>query len=241
MPASEIDDSLNWLTWLLSFARGSRVGALLPVGVDANGQVTFERIASNKVDPWSSASSWLPLHSPTALEFVAPNLYSLWQDASWSEPLITAICWYMEANQQAGGIEGALIMSQAALELLYWVVMVENSPHPYRQRPGACPKIVQLLAYFHLPQDIPNELTELKMQAERENWKSGPQSTVSIRNAYVHPQKAKRGLSTNIPPMAKWQALQLNQWYLEVVILKLLGYIGTYLNRVTNRPDKIPM
>jgi len=55
-----------------------------------------------------------------------PGFLKLWQDDSWEEVTRVAIHWYIEANAQAGSIEGSIVLTQTAFELLASAVLVEN-------------------------------------------------------------------------------------------------------------------
>jgi hypothetical protein len=54
---------------------------------------------------------------------------------------------------------------------------------------------------------------------------------VTIRNALVHGQEKKRAELMRISLKAKYEALQLALWYIELSLLYILEYTGNYHNR----------
>ena len=75
---------------------------------------------------------------------------------------------------------------------------------------------------------------------EKEDFKSeklidAPEAVVQIRNAIVHSQEEKRAKLNKIENMAKYEALQVCIWYIEVALLKILDYKGDYTNRCSEQ------
>ena len=54
---------------------------------------------------------------------------------------------------------------------------------------------------------------------------------VLLRNALVHSKEAKREKLKDIPPLVFAEVLQLGIFYVEISLLKSLGYRGTVFNR----------
>jgi glycerol dehydrogenase-like iron-containing ADH family enzyme len=105
-----------------------------------------------------------------------------WSDLEWRDPLKILIHWYVESNLQAGAIEGSMIMTQSAFELLFDLLLNRSST-----RVKADGKLKRLLEYANLPtnlSDIPcdaDTLEGLREFATKEN-KDAPKIITEIRN-----------------------------------------------------------
>ena len=60
----------------------------------------------------------------------------LWLDEAWQEVIDVAGHWYVEANAQAGSIEGSIVLTQTAFELLASAVLVENENYRWLSADG---------------------------------------------------------------------------------------------------------
>jgi hypothetical protein len=87
---------------------------------------------------------------------------------------------------------------------------------------------------FKTPSQTPIEsLVEL---AKNNKWIDGPHALTEIRNSLSHPKNRQRVLDAS--DSAKWDALDLGLWYLELVLLYIFGYQGRYTNRlIKNQRD----
>jgi hypothetical protein len=91
----------------------------------------------------------------------------------------------------------------------------------------------------HIPVDIPACLGELSRLTLKRKWSDGPHAVTDLRNAVVHPTKRRRdGLGA---PDLPWEEVaRLALWYGELVLLRLLGYHGKYMNRLSFSADDVP-
>ena len=135
----------------------------------------------------------------------------------------------------AGGVEGSVILAQAAFEVLAWTLLVEDkqvlSEDGFQKLP-AMDKLRLLISDCGIPLGIPSSLSLLSAIAKAENWKDGPQALTELRNALVHsnPKKRKKVLGADIG--VRHEASDLSLWYLELVILRICGYNCYYANRL---------
>jgi hypothetical protein len=60
----------------------------------------------------------------------------------------------------------------------------------------------------------------------------GPEAITRIRNLASHPTKQNLQKLHNYARGVRFEAWQLTLWYVEMVILKLLGHNGFYRNRL---------
>ena len=110
--AAAVADLLDALFYFLSFARGQWSPALLPVGLDAQGNRVWERWDARQTSDWRFRYSWFPEFLPGCLADIFPGFMHLWK-GDWNQTLRVAIHWYIESNAQAGAIEGLLYSSNS--------------------------------------------------------------------------------------------------------------------------------
>lgn len=238
---AEAQDTLTALTFFLTFTNGRWCAPLLALGRD-NNDVVWEEWSIRHVVAWKSVSSWCPYNEPQELTKVSEVFYgfmSKWETKEWSDAIRIAIHWYAEANTGAGGVEGSIVLTQTALELLGWVYLVEDpltaqmSAKKFNDL-AAAEKIRRLLSSLGIPTNIPSELKNLVASAGTSNAVDGPDAFVSLRNGIVHPKQSKRNLVLQTPILARLEANELGLWYLELALLALFGYKGRYYSRFIN-------
>lgn len=240
-----VDDTKNLihaLFWFFFLSRGLACPLVLPVGYDIDDQVVWREWNDLRADQWKNCRSWL-----SDRQFVNESLQqalrgflrcwsnTVWEDSSTNNaPLRNAIHWFIAANNDAGGVEGCVILSQTALELLSWVLLVEDlqkfGPNNF-DRKKAKEKFDELLQYLGVPNQIPNNLTQLSTMSQLKGWSSGPHALAEFRNKLVHP--SDRNQNANIAFKERYQLLQLALWYIELTLLHLFGYNGNYMNRTS--------
>lgn len=231
----DADEMSEALYRYLSFCSGFWVAPILLVGFDASGNKVFEQWRSAKIERWRNVSSWFNDVSTHGLTAGFPGFLERWRDETWNEPLLLALHWYGEANMSAGGVEGAVILAQAAFEVLAWTLLVEDkqvlSEDGFQKLP-AMDKLRLLISDCGIPLGIPSSLSRLTEIAAAENWKDGPQALTEIRNALVHSNPKKRRKVLGASTEVRHDASDLSLWYLELVLLKIFGYQGEYANRL---------
>jgi hypothetical protein len=63
-----------------------------------------------------------------------------------------------------------------------------------------------------------------QLSAATPSWDDGPHEVTAIRNSVTHSYE-----SSDSPPV--FEAWQLAQWYLELILLRLFAFNGSYSNR----------
>jgi hypothetical protein len=236
---TEAEGILDALYYYISFARGIWCGPLLPIAFDS-GVKKWSRWEPPWINEWRERRSWFPKLDYGVVQPLSDafsGLISLWDDALWREPIKNAVHWYIEANTNAGGVEGGIILVQTALELLSWVYLVEDDSSAVMSAKkfnelSAEKRILSLLEKLTIPTELPEQLLALSSAATLVEAENGVGALVSLRNAIVHPKRSRRQTITEVGVPARIEALSVGLWYLELVLLKLIGYNGVYWSRL---------
>ena len=146
-----------------------------------------------------------------------------------------AIYWYLNSNIPSKGIDIGIILTQTAIERLSFQFSVEHkkllTAETFKSL-RAADKFRILFASLGLPLDISDHTPKLKAKAKKFQWENSPHALTEIRNSIVHPEHKRRGQFDDLID----EVWNLGLWYLEISILVLCDYKGTYANRMgTNR------
>ncbi len=221
---------LHCFSTFLSFLNGRKCAPLFRQGLFEN-QVIWYDYTSYLNDQYKTVTTWPQKYSIEELNELWQRFSAIWKNGDGKDFLISAIHWYNEANSLSGFTEGSIIMTQAALELVYNWLLIENKKlliGKDAENISTSNKIRLLLSHINLSHEIPNAFTELQ---SFDGIIDGPDAFVRIRNAIVHSQEEKRKKITNMHNKAKYEALQLGIWYIELLILYILNFNGIYFNR----------
>ena len=219
----------------LSFAFGRWAGVALAIGFDAQGNRCHEECGPRKTADghWRGASSWFDAHHAELLSQTFPGFMTLWQNQLWNKPLMHTLYWYLGACDRRIGVgpDTALILAQAALEVLAWTHCILDrkivSPFAFKPRAlSAADKLRLLASSLDIPKEIPQQLTALHAKAGRK-WTDVPDAITGIRNSLVHPDS-----NETLPEHSYYEAWNLSLWLIEMVLLRLCGHDGSYANRL---------
>jgi hypothetical protein len=228
---------LDALGNLLSFSSGGRTSPFLSIGYDRNDHAVWRTWEAPVVTTWAARVGWFNAGDPTCLDRVFAGLLPKWTDPHQHEVLRRTIYLHSEANRR--GIEPALIIAQAALEVLAWQILVLEKATISRAAFDVLPAadmLRLLLTVSEIPLAIPSELRNLVSFAKARSAADGPQALTLIRNSWVHPPKksfVRGGYEVG-------DAWYLAQWYVELALLRWLGYEGTYVSRVKHQVESVP-
>ena len=226
-------DFMGSLCYFLSFCRGMWIAPVLPVGFDSKGTRAWEEWRDWTIDRFLSVNRWINEFSTESFSGAFPGFLSRSMDKTWGEPIRLSLWWYMESNKRAGGHEGSMILAQSAFELLAWTLLVEDhrilSADGFEKLP-ASDKLRLLLSHCKIPLAVPVHLIELQKLSKKHNWADGPHAITEMRNSLTHPKPKKRSRVLDAEPIAVFEAWSLSIWYLELVLLWLFEYKGSYTN-----------
>ena len=127
---------------------------------------------------------------------------------------------YAESNATSN-LDVSIILAQTALETFAYVWFGEK-----RGPEGVW--IDNALKKFLIPTHVPGRLPALKQLAQENHWAHGPHAIVELRNPMVH----ARQNTTHTPVAAEHEAKQLALWFVELGLLKLLGFRGEHACRL---------
>ena len=224
--AQDVEPLLSALRLFLSFARGAYCGVTLVVGKDGNGESAWEQWGTHRVTEWSSPPpSWFDRMNGYILSEAFPGFWKLWENDEQLVRMVVDL--YLNANLGSHGVgyDGGLMLAQAALERFSY----------YIERNGAGVRIEGALRDMGISEAAlrisSTNCPELAVLAEMHRWEHGPHALVELRNNIVHPKDKYHNLSQR----AYYEAWNLAQWYLELSLLKLSGYEGSYGNRLSQK------
>lgn len=233
---------LYCLGYFLSFLNGLWSFPLLYGGLRMD-HIVWQEWNVPQLTPCCDPSSWWPNFLPIEPEqlWQAFDTFLRYRESNiWRDPIILAIHWYLDANAGSVAVEARIVLACTALELLSWNYLVNEkrklSSGEFNKN-NAKNNLRLLLELMRIPVDIPNELSELKTVGA-----DGPEALFNIRNRIVHPPSRPNARPiTAYPTEARWQALVLGLWYLELVILHLLNYHGRYWPRYSPQKPTEPV
>jgi hypothetical protein len=226
---------IQCLNQFLCFLNGKRISALFIHGMYQDETIWCD-YSNYYVDSYDTLPSWTISRSIENLNELWKVFSNKWNNKNDSDVLNTAIHWYLEANKNSGFVEGSIIMAQTALELLYNWYIVENKKlllGKDSENINAANKIRLLISQLSIDYTVPKKHTALQSFLKSEKLLDAPEAVVQIRNAIVHSQEEKRTKLNKIDDNAKYEALQLCIWYIEMSLLKILDFKGIYSNRVS--------
>ena len=220
---------LRALDDFLSFARGACCSLTIVKAMSDDGGVVWEQWGCRRVDPWRRfCSSWFDVHHSHTLGEAFPGFLSAYSGSrDERRALHEAIYWYLRSDTRQSGVDGGLILMQAALERL-----AHTFHRRRRKREDTFAWLRGALTSRGIPVGIPAGSESLVAYADSVGGQGAVKDAVfamtKLRNHAVHPRK-----DVCVPDGAYFQAWQLARWFVELTVLSVIGYKGTYANRLT--------
>ena len=222
---NDLTNLLDALHLFLSFTRGSYCGLTLLSGQDSSRNRVWEQWGTYKVEPWRrELLSWVDGLSSHTMTLVFEGLWKLLNNASQRDTITQVIHWYLRSNESIEP-EVGIVLNQAALERLASSTVGPRG----KRKEGAW--IAQALKQGGINPSLPIHCQELGRIQQPHNWSHGPHAIVDIRNDLVH-SDSKYGPFTET---ALLEAKNLGLHYIELMLLRLSGYTGRYMNRLKSR------
>jgi hypothetical protein len=223
---------------LLSLIAGQEIGVGPVVGVDAAGRVVWADWYAPRFRPEQSAWRWCPRDQVNqALPALATGLSSLADDPALQQVVDRAGRHLLAANGPEV-LDVRIPVACSGLELLGWAVLQR---HQWLTRDGlgrlpAAGRVRLLMQWAGIPVALPTQFGALAGRRGRLGQPdvAGPELIFDVRNSLVHPPK--RIDEPEWPCHSELlEAWQLATWYLELAVVRLLGYQGEYVSRL--RPE----
>ena len=231
---SEVLEAFSLFLWFLN---GRRTSPLFRKGIFESDTIWTD-YTPYITDQFKQVTTWPSNSSIDGISDLWQEFYLLWKNENERECLKTAIHWYVEANGNSGYVEGAIVMVQNALELLYnWLIIekLKIIKDDDAKNLSAANKIRLLLAQLAYTSEIPVTLhnTIQFIKDNKKDYKDidGPEIFVRFRNAIVHSHAEKRKTLSSIPNLVRYEILQLGVLYVELILLYILDFKGKYYNR----------
>jgi hypothetical protein len=227
---------LDCLGHYLSFCRGSWTYPVLLCAEDVEGTVVGQSWELNHtIDRFKQTRPWLPRNVPVGAQMLEAfrGYANVWFSTLWGDAIRIATQWYVESS--TGAVEKSIILTQAALELLAWTRLVEET-HALTKETwesksmSFSKKLRRLLDDSSIPLSVPTGLDRLLAYSGTYGVSDAPDALTLVRNALVHPSPSKRK-RLHEHPRAAIDAWALGLWYLDLIILHICAYKGTYSNR----------
>jgi hypothetical protein len=241
-------DGINCLQaiyFLTSFMRGAWCGPTIARGINDGNKIIWQDGVDPRLTPWAFTHVCLDPSSIEGIEVLFQNFMKKWREEE--DAIRSLVQWYVEANLNAGGTEGSIILVHAALELLANLNEFKAPAYCRIRRLiknlGISPDLTEKQA--NLMRIFDGDTYELRTKDKKGQWHldrwDGPSTFSELRNAIVHAKvKEEKPPLNAFPKIAREEALELGLWYLELCILKRLDYTGQYLNRIDLKREKVP-
>ena len=219
----------------LSFVSGRGVGIATPVGYDAHGAPRYAEWSLTLLDVSSSeVTSWYPVGHPESLSGGFRSFASLWYDPTYLHALATLVRIYTSSNISSSRV--GIVVSFTGLETLC-TLLPAHCPSlrsvTLGRSAAAKKRIRSLLTAVGIDTTIPAHFPAMLAYAtSRTPPLDGPATIASVRNKIVH--RATKRLDGE-PLYSEVHTLSL--WYLELLLLRLIGYDGKYNKRIAPSPN----
>ena len=146
-------------------------------------------------------------------------------DEEQKASILRSVDWYLQSNINPPHV--GIILTVAALERLSSQLLGRGMEKG--ELTGVF--IKKALEELQIPLDIPSGYGALN---QVQSWDHGPHAIVVIRNDLTHP-KQRYG---PVPDIARHEAWCLGQWYIEMILLKMLTFRGKYKDRLADWGDQ---
>ena len=219
----ELNDVLHMLHLFLSFARGSYCGLTFLSGHDSNRERVWEQWGTYKVEPWKrELPSWPDPLGSHHLSSAFDGFLRLLKDPAKGDGISRVIQWYLRGNESEEPAVG-VVLAHAALEHLSFLI---NGPKGRRQHEGDW--IADALRHNGIDPSLSTDCPELRSLSRSHDWSHGPHAITVFRNDLIHPDNRHGPFSE----FALREAQGLGLHYIELIVLRLCGYTGPFVNRL---------
>jgi len=235
----QVSEFLSALRLFLSFIQGNGIVLVCPIGFNSSNEVAWGR--------WDSPTQrrgvdiWFDRHHPGQAEKLFPCFMDTWRSNQNMKLLLhDGVDRFLWANNRFGGrnVDIGIIVAQSALEYIAYRYIVNErkmlTSDSFNKLKPSSEKFRLLFTTTGISCCIPEELPKLTAFAKKKNWGNDlPRVITGIRNRLVHPDKDDD--EDEEASLINHECCDATLWLLELIILRLCGYNGTYSNRLKYR------
>lgn len=228
---ADVEKLLSGLRLFLAFARGAFCGLTRIEGKGPSGEQSWVQWGSYPTTPWRYVNSWAEiLTRGDLLSDAFPGFWRLLEQQAGilNKPINLALYWYLCSNE-SNVLEPGIILTHAALERLAYEVVGKQG----NDRTGEW--ISKALKAAKIDPKIPKSCHALEAFRRQNNIADGAVMLTRIRDDLVHPV-----MKMNVSMEAYSEAGRVGQRYVELLLLKLFDYSGSYRNRLTRQWEVVP-
>ena len=228
----DVQSLFSGLRLFLSFVRGASCGLTLIEGKDQNGEQSWVQWGSYNTMPWRYVNSCADSIRTRGdiLSEAFPGFWRLFEQQAGvlNQPISLALYWYLCSNE-SNTLEPGIILTHAALERLAHEIAGKKVKADVT---GVW--IGKALKAAKINPKIPGSCQALEALRRRENVTDGAEMLTRIRNDLVHAE-----MKMSVSMKAYTEARNMGQWYVELLLLKLFDYSGSYTNRLTRQSEVV--
>jgi hypothetical protein len=233
-------ERLQWrLFVLLGFLAGKEIGMQPVCGLDGRGEVCWASFAPPRIQYGKAAVNWsMPQLHEVALPELADGFAAIEEDKVM-EVIVDRAIGYLLAAGDNGVLDVRLPIACAGIELLASAVIhrqPELSKQKREENLSAGEEARLLLEWAGLPTSLALSQPHLEQRLEKrrkegqKDW-AGPEVLFDLRNRFLHPPRSME--DPEWPDTEElFEGWQLGTWYLELALLRILGYEGEYWSRL---------
>jgi len=229
-------DTFDALSLFLTFLNGRRCSPIFRKGMFGE-ETTWTDYTPYHTDKQKAVHSWPPYQPQFDYSKLWQRFLELHKDPDEKEVLNTLVHSYIRANGHVFLPFEGISLTANALELLFNYLIVEKKKiiaGKDVENLQASNKIRLVLSQLGLENHIPDSFSAIrncKNSIPEFRGADAPELFTQIRNIIVHGQFEKRKKLAAIPADVLWEMLSLSIWYVELSILYVLDYQGSYRNR----------
>jgi hypothetical protein len=233
--ATAIEELKHRLFFILSLISSREVGIGPICGLSQEEEIVWAAWGSPVLRPQKSIATWCPGHLVApALPLVADGYAQVVEDRALQAVVDRAINHLLSADSPEV-LDVRVPVACSGLEVLSWAVLRRQgwiAQDTFRQmNAGAALRL--LIAWSGIDADLPGSLPALIARRKRlgQRGDGGPEVLFNVRNAVIHPPRSLD--APDWPSVDElFESWQLATWYLQLVVLRVLGYEGEYWSRL---------
>jgi hypothetical protein len=219
------------LSLFLSFIQGHWISLILPVGYDKNEDILWKQLKQpSRITPYNSFL--ICTHDLSDLNKMYHEFIKKLHDSNWEYSIKQAVVWYVDSISTTSNVEGIIVWIYSAIELLAYNYIVKHNNQLAESKFNK-KSIYTLVQELDISVDINKYFpsikerkdryinTEIRSEIEEGITEEGIFILSKARNDVVHPEK-KVGFTTD-SRQVKYEMLDIGRWYLEMILIRLLG------------------